>query len=178
MGAKLDAGCPSTAHLDAERPSLERHLEFMVELYGDARVARWHYPGDLGGVRTAEQSRELLESKIQHWADHGFGYWLWRERSSGELVGRVGLGWTSIEDELAVEVGWSVIASKHGQGFATEAARASLEFGFSRAGLTEIVSFTWIENVASLRVIEKLGMRRVREFEYAGLPHVLFAAQA
>jgi RimJ/RimL family protein N-acetyltransferase len=71
-----------------------------------------------------------------------------------------------------------VLPAKQRQGFATEAARAALEFGFSEVGLDEIVSFTWTENAASLRVMEKLGMKRRREFESAGLPHLLYSSRA
>jgi RimJ/RimL family protein N-acetyltransferase len=71
-----------------------------------------------------------------------------------------------------------VLPAKQRQGFATEAARAALQFGFSAVGLEEIVSFTWTENQASLRVMEKLGMQRRREFESAGLPHVLYTSRA
>ena len=169
---------PSTERLDAERPSLERHLEFITALSADPEVARWHWPGELGGPRSPGQARELLEEKIKHWTDHGFGQWIWRERESGELVARVGLAWTTASGEPLVEVGWSVARARQGNGFATEAARAALEYGFRHAGLEEIVSYTWTENAASLRVMEKLGMRRVRQFEHAGLAQLLYAAQA
>ncbi len=61
-----------------------------------------------------------------------------------------------------------------GRGFATEAARASLRYGFEEAGCKQIVAFTWLENLASLRVMEKLEMRPQREFVLEGLPHVLY----
>jgi ribosomal-protein-alanine N-acetyltransferase len=135
---------------------------------------RWLWPEELGGPRTAAQTRGLLEEKIAHWEDHGFGQWFWRERGSGDLIGRIGPQWTTWPGELVVEVGWSVAREKQGRGYATEAARAALRYGFEHAGAERIVAFTWTENLASLRVIEKLGMRRERELEVEGLPHLLY----
>jgi RimJ/RimL family protein N-acetyltransferase len=118
----------------------------------------------------------MLEDKIAHWERHGFGQWIWRELSTGEPVGRIGIQWTTSPGELVVEVGWSVARAMQGRGFATEAALASLRYGFEGAGCERIVAFTWTENLASLRVMEKLGMVREREFELVGLPHLLYAA--
>ncbi len=73
-----------------------------------------------------------------------------------------------------VEVGWSVAPDRWGEGLAPEAAAASLDWGFEVCGLEEIVSFTMPDNHASRRVMEKLGMRYVRDFDRAGLPHVLY----
>ena len=99
---------------------------------------------------------------------------MWREVTSGELVGQVGLQPTDVEGETAVEVGWSVAPERWGEGFATEAARTSIAWGFERIGLEEIVSFAMVENAASLRVMEKLEMSYDRRFMRAGLPHSLY----
>ncbi len=120
----------------------------------------------------------MLDDKIAHWEDHGFGQWIWRERASGDLIGRIGPQWTTSPGELVVEVGWIVAREKQGRGYATEAGQAALRWAFEHAGCERIVAFTWTENLASLRVMEKLGMRREREFELVGLPHVLYLAEA
>jgi RimJ/RimL family protein N-acetyltransferase len=73
-----------------------------------------------------------------------------------------------------VEVGWSVAPDRWGEGLAPEAAAASLAWGFQVCGLEEIVSFTMPDNHASRRVMETLGMKYVRDFDRAGLPHVLY----
>ena len=116
---------------------------------------------------------ELLTDQARRCAEDGFGLWWWRERS-GELVGQAGLNRTEVEGEPVVEVGWSISPERWGEGFAPEAARASLEWGFEVAGLDEIVAFTLIENAASQRVMEKLGMGYVRDFERERLPQVLY----
>jgi RimJ/RimL family protein N-acetyltransferase len=90
-------------------------------------------------------------------------------------VGYVGLSDDFVEGEPAVEVGWSIHPERQGEGFATEAAGASVEWGFEVCGLEEIVSFTLPSNVASRRVMGGIGMEHVRDVDRAGLPHVLYA---
>ncbi len=138
-------------------------------------MARWHWPDHLGGARTREQVRELLNGQAAGQVVDGFALWWWRERETGELVGQVGLNRTEVEDEPVVEVGWSIRPERWGEGLATEAARASLSWGFELARLDEIVSFTLPQNAASRRVMEKLGMSHRRDFKRHGLPHVLYA---
>jgi [ribosomal protein S5]-alanine N-acetyltransferase len=168
---------PRSARLDAEAPDLELHLEFARRQFADPRVARWHWPGGLGGPRTRAQTRELVARQARECAEHGFGLWWWRERGSGELVGQAGLNRTDVEGEPVVEVGWSISPARWGEGFAPEAAGASLVWGWKRAGLEEIVAFTLPDNLASRRVMDKLGMSYVRDFEREGLPHVLYRAR-
>lgn len=71
-------------------------------------------------------------------------------------------------------MGWSVTPSRWGEGLAPEAARAAVAWGFERCGLDRIVSFTLPDNLRSQRVMRKLGMTYVREFERAGRTHVLY----
>ncbi len=106
----------------------------------------------------------------------GFCLWWWRERETGELVGYTGLNRDQVEARPVVEVGWSISPSRWGEGLATEAGRAALAWGFEQASLERIVSFALLDNLRSRRVMEKLGLRYVRDFERAGLPHVLYDA--
>ena len=116
----------------------------------------------------------LAERAAEH-AAHGYTMWWWRERATGELVATVGLGRAKVEGEPAVEVGWSVSPPHQRRGFATEAAAASIRWGFEVCGLERIVSFTMLENTASLATMEALGMSYEREFDREGLPHRLYA---
>jgi ribosomal-protein-alanine N-acetyltransferase len=116
----------------------------------------------------------MLRAQAEQAAETGYCLWWWRERSSGELVGYTGLNRDEVEGEPIVEVGWSITPSRWGEGFAPEAARAAVDWGFERAGLERIVAFTLLDNLRSQRVMEKLGMVYVREFGRAGLPHALY----
>jgi RimJ/RimL family protein N-acetyltransferase len=170
---------PRTDRLDAERPEDEEHLRFLATLFADPDVARWHWPdAQHGGPRSSEQSRQLHLAGIEQWRERGFGWWLWRDRERDELVARVGLGGATVEGEPVVELGWSVPVAEQGRGYATEAAIASLGYAFGEARLAQIVSFTWTENHASLRVMEKSGFALDRPIEHADLPHLLYVARA
>ncbi len=135
------------------------------------------------------QSDELIE-RIEHGFDeHGFGLWALEVRGGGELIGLTGLSVPEFEAGFtpAVEVGWRLAATAWGQGYATEAARAALGFGFERCGLEEVVSFTSAGNRRSRAVMERIGMRRDAEGDFdhpwipAGHPlrrHVLYRVRA
>ncbi|HWM09643.1 MAG TPA: GNAT family N-acetyltransferase [Solirubrobacteraceae bacterium] len=164
-------------------PASKEHRDFVVTLFGDPEVAKWIWPrgregSDAVGPRTPVQSEEMLLRFVADWRRHGFGWWYLRERASGELVGDVCLQRTEVEGEPAVEIGWTLLPARWGRGYATEAARAALAYGFETAGLDEVVSFTMPHNRASRRVMEKLGMEYDRDFERAGLPHVLYRLAA
>jgi ribosomal-protein-alanine N-acetyltransferase len=159
-------------------PDARRHLDFAARHFADPRVAGWHWPGRLGGPRSRDQVRERLRVQASQHARDGYTLWVWRELASGDLVGQIGLQPTEVEGVPAVEVGWSVVPERWGEGIATEAARASLGWGFDRAGLDAIVSFAMVENMASLRVMRKLAMRYERDFLRAGLPHALYRIRA
>ncbi len=159
-------------------PDTRRHLRFAAAHFADPRVAGWHWPGRLGGPRTRDQVHERLRVQAMQHARDGYTLWMWREVATGELVGQVGLQPADVDGEAVVEVGWSIAPERWGEGFATDAAAASLDWGFDRIGLPEIVSFAMVENGASIRVMEKLGMSYEREFMRAGFPHALYRLRA
>jgi RimJ/RimL family protein N-acetyltransferase len=172
---------PRSARLDAESPDPERHLDFVASQSSDPAVVPWHWPeredGGGGGPRTCAQALELLERYRRQLDERRFTWWPWRERSSGELVGLVGLNAAQVEGEPVVEVGWSIAPARWGEGIATDAARSSLAWGFEVCELDEIVSFTQPHNLRSRRVMEKLGMEHARDFDRDGVRHVLYTAR-
>jgi ribosomal-protein-alanine N-acetyltransferase len=117
-----------------------------------------HFPRPL----TKEESDELIERIEAGFGQCGFGLWAVEVRSSGELAGFTGLAVPPFEAHFmpAVEVGWRLARPAWGHGYATEAARAALEFGFGEAGLGEVVSLTTAGNRRSRAVMERLGMTR------------------
>jgi RimJ/RimL family protein N-acetyltransferase len=124
-----------------------------------------------------------------HFERHGFGLWAAELLGTGELAGYIGLWTPRFEAHFTpcVEIGWRLGARFWGQGLATEGAREALRYGFEEARLDEIVSFTVPANARSIRVMEKLGMRRDREgdFDHPALAeghplrrHVLYRLRA
>lgn len=135
--------------------------------------------------------REAMDAWVmaarKHWQDHGFGPWVVELPGERPFIGVVGL--SNLRFALpfapAVEAAWRLAPRYWGQGYAYEAARAAIDDGFGRLGLEEIVAFTVPANLASRRVMEKLGMTRDPtedfDFEHPRLPpghplrrHVLY----
>ena len=113
-----------------------------------------------GTARSREQCAEVLSIYERHWETNGFGLFAVELRETGEFVGSVGLSIPEFLPEIlpAVEVGWRLGRSQWGKGLATEAGRASLDFGFREVGLGRVVSIHQVGNHASARVMEKLGI--------------------
>jgi len=129
-------------------------VEPLREVLGDPWTMRYyHHP----------YSREEVVDWIERWTasyrDNGFGLWALVLKDSGELVGDTGLTWQDVDGEPLVEVGWHVNKRFQRRGLATEAGRASLDYGLGPLGLDRIISLIRPENEPSWRVAEKLGMR-------------------
>ncbi len=157
-----------TERLHAEPITAAHHDELCV-LLGDPRVGT-----TLGGALSPARVSASIKRQQEHWERHGFGFWLWRERSTGAPIARGGLFRTHVGGRDEVEVGWAVMPARWGEGFATELGVASVAFGFDRLDLADVVAFTLPENRASQRVIEKLGFEFERDVVHAELPHVLY----
>jgi RimJ/RimL family protein N-acetyltransferase len=132
-----------------------------------------------------EDSAEMVRRIREHFERHGFGLWAVEVCGAEAFIGFTGLSVPRFETPFTpcVEVGWRLAREVWGHGYATEAARAALEFGFTRIGLNEIVSYTVPENQRSRRVMERIGMTHdpTGDFEHPLLPqghplrrHVLY----
>jgi RimJ/RimL family protein N-acetyltransferase len=116
-----------------------------------------------GRPMTREESDGLLEAIEVHWEEHGFGLWCVAPRDEPDAcLGFVGLAIPSFLPAVlpAVEIGWRLARGAWGRGLATEGARASLEHAFGPLELRAVISLIGPENTRSVRVAEKLGMRR------------------
>jgi len=131
-------------------------------LCSDPDVMRWI--GD-GRTSTFDESERAIERFERFWEQNGFGLFALEEKASTEFVGFVGLSIPNFLPEIlpAVEIGWRLVRHAWGKGFATEGARAALAFGFRRPEQERIVSVHQLGNVASGRIMQKLGMSLHRE---------------
>lgn len=136
-------------------------------------------------VLTREESNGLADRVEEHFVTHGFGLWAVEISDLASFAGFVGLSVPRFEAKFTpcVEIGWRLARSYWGHGYATEAALATLAFGFDELRLDQIVSFTVPGNAGSRRVMEKLGMTHNPrdDFEHPLLPeghslrrHVLY----
>jgi ribosomal-protein-alanine N-acetyltransferase len=148
----------------------ESDREPFVAINADPRVME-HFLAPL--IR--DESEELIARIEQEFEERGFGLWALELRETGDLIGFTGLSVPEFEADFspAVEVGWRLAASAWGRGYATEAARAALEFGFGPAGLDEVVSLTSAGNERSRAVMERLGMSHdpADDFDHPEIPN-------
>ena len=142
------AGDDESLHLHCNRPA----------------VMRW-----LGGVRSETDQRETIDRLTRWQAERGFTFWVVERKADGELLGFCGI---KIADtpgspiEGMHEVGWRLREDAWGQGYAKEAAIASLEYAFGVLGAERVVALTFTPNVASWGLMERLGMTRRPELDY------------
>ena len=114
----------------------------------------------LQGPMSREGSDDFIDRIEQHWDEHGWGLWAVEVPEVAPFIGYVGLWPADYVEPGMVEVGWRLAREHWGHGYATEAARAALEYGFTHVGLAEIVSFTVPQNERSWRVMERIGLVR------------------
>jgi RimJ/RimL family protein N-acetyltransferase len=149
----------------------ESDVEGMAAIYSDPEVVRFLRPLDVEGTR------QQLRRFVDHWQEHGFGLWAVEERESRRLIGRIGLMWHDdwTETPHDAEVGWTLDRFSWGRGLATEGGAASLGFGFEQRGMERIISIAHRENVASQRVMQKLGLKRAGDTDWRENPVVWYA---
>jgi RimJ/RimL family protein N-acetyltransferase len=140
----------STARL-VLRPFADDDLDAWAAIVGDPETAQF-----VGGVRSRAEAWERMAMYHGHWVLRGYGQWAVCLREGGELIGRAGLwnpeGWPELE------VGWTLARSTWGNGYATEAGRAAVEWGRSELGLRRIASVINPDNERSIAVARRLGM--------------------
>jgi RimJ/RimL family protein N-acetyltransferase len=139
-------------------------VEPYAALCADADVMR--YIGD-GSVRSRDESAQQLDAFTRAWKDRGFGLWCVAPRETDACIGFVGLAIPDFLPEImpAVEIGWRLARNAWHQGYATEAALAVRDYGFSTVGVDRLVSVAHADNVASHDVMHRIGMtieRRTR----------------
>jgi ribosomal-protein-alanine N-acetyltransferase len=128
-----------------------------AELNADPEVME-HFPS----LMTRAESDAFIDRIEARFDEHGWGLWALEVMATGEFIGFTGLQVPGFPAPFmpAVEIGWRLARPAWGHGYASEAARRALEFGFSDLGLPEIVAFTAVGNVRSRAVMERLGMTR------------------
>lgn len=132
----------------------------------------------------SDSETEAFYERIQNeFASKGWGLYAVEVKDTGKFIGYVGLHEIGFEADFTpgIEIGWRLAADYHNQGYATEAARAVLELAH-KSGITRLYSFTAGINAPSERVMQKIGMCKVGEFNHPKLSetsplcaHVLYA---
>jgi RimJ/RimL family protein N-acetyltransferase len=158
---------PETERMTLRRPRME-DADAFAALNADPEVTAW--VSQTGPLARAE-SDLLLRKVIEHWDDHGFGWWMADLRDTGELLGFVGLSHPSLPAVAEeVEVGWRLARAYWGQGLATEGGAEAVRVAFEERGLDRLVCIIDRDNGRSLGVARKLGFAFWRDFDHPRWP--------
>jgi RimJ/RimL family protein N-acetyltransferase len=123
----------------------------------------------MAGPQDRRSAWRSFSAQVGSWFLNGGGWWAAEQRESGAVVGSVGAFFRETNPSL-VEIGWSLYPTYWGQGFATEAAAAALQFALDAHGARRVVAHIVAENVASIRVSHHLGMRYEADVDFYGAP--------
>ena len=127
-------------------------------------VMRW-----LGGVKSGPERLAGIERCMRLQEERGFTFWVVERKADGELLGFCGIKLADTPGspiEGQYEIGWRLREDAWGQGYAKEAAIASLDFAFGTLGAERVVSITFAPNVGSWGLMERLGMTRRPELDH------------
>jgi ribosomal-protein-alanine N-acetyltransferase len=152
------------------RPCGFDDLAVLHALWTDPDVRRWLWD-DV--VIPRERVAQVIEESLGSFDAHGFGVWVIRERTAEEPIGFAGLRF--VEGSGEIELLYGLAPARWGAGLATEAARAVLSCAFDKLDLERIVGRVDTPNRASVRVLERLGMRPEGEKVVDGRPTLHFA---
>ncbi|MDE7217237.1 MAG: GNAT family N-acetyltransferase, partial [Helicobacter sp.] len=119
----------------------------------------------------AQETQEWLDEQIKSYEQNGFGIWAIIDKKSGEIIGNAGLNYKTIHtDKIAqdkpqkvIEIAYLLRHDFWGKGYATECANACMEYAFSVLGLEKVYCFVKEDNLASIKVAQRLGMRKIDE---------------
>src|ERR1700761_6290881 len=135
---------------------------------GDPRVGEW-----LARTLTREESDAMVDRILGDIAEHGFGFWAVERKADRAVIGLTGLlvMGADLPPGPALEVGWRLAPSAWGHGYATEVARAAVDWGFANRDADEIIAVTAVGNLASQAVMCRIGMSPEpwREFDHPKL---------
>lgn len=153
--------------LSTERLGLRRWTENDVipftEMNKDVDVMKY-FPG----VLTERETIDLMQRINLHFEKNNFGLYAVEDKLTKQLIGFTGFNIPAFDMFFSpcVEIGWRYKKEFWGKGFATEAAKACLQYGFQTLQLNKVVSFTSIINTQSEKVMKKIGMIKAGEFEH------------
>ena len=154
------------APLDTARLLLREFVEDDVEAFyrlaTDPLVTR--YTGD-GGVKSVEEALAILRANpLADYSQFGFGRWACVLQSTGEVIGFCGLKY--LQDLQEVDIGYRFLSAHWGKGLATEAGAKTLQYGFDTLKHEQIIGLVLPDNIASVRVLQKLGLIFAAMVEY------------
>lgn len=160
-----------TARLQLRKFTLD-DVAALEAVLGDPVAMQW-YPAPLN----REGVRSWIEGNLRRYQNDGHGLWAMVLKSSGEVIGDCGCVMQEVENRREVEVGYHVRRDLWGNGYATEAARACMDYAFQEIGTRRVISMIRPENHNSLRVAEKNGLTCEKVVFWRGYDHCIYAKE-
>jgi ribosomal-protein-alanine N-acetyltransferase len=159
--------------IESERLALREFtlddVDAMFAIIGDAETMKY-YPQTF----SREDAADWIRRNLERYRRDGFGLYAVTLKATGDFIGDCGLAWQQVEGKTLLEVGYHLHRDQWGHGYATEAARACLDYAFRDLGAAEVVSLIRPENLPSRRVGERNGMTVDKQILFHGLPHLLY----
>jgi len=144
---------------------------WLLEHWSRSAVRRWLWDDRRP---TVDEVTAIVDSSSRTWRDEGYGFWIIESPDDSAMLGTVGFREASWESGVC-ELVYSLEPECWGKGFATEVARAALEWAFTTHGWPRIIAATDTPNEMSSRVLGRIGMRLVREGDLeSGLPTLFY----
>ncbi|MGP6136080.1 GNAT family N-acetyltransferase [Enterobacter chuandaensis] len=152
-------------------PYNDSHYEGLRVMDSDSGVMRYITGGI---VKTPEETREGIRRVQARWDKYNFSWWAIKEKTSGAIVGAACLQHLANVDGAPLEIGWRLVPEHNGKGYATEAAKAIIDYAVERIGATYLVAVADPENIPSQRVMQRLGMTFKAIEQHYDVPCVVY----
>ncbi|MEM6320523.1 MAG: GNAT family N-acetyltransferase [Bacteroidota bacterium] len=149
----------------------QNDINEMLALHSDPEVHRY-----LGNktITSRKKMEQIINSLVQQYDDYGVGRWAMIHKQTKAFIGWTGLEFvtkTVNQHQNFYDLGYRLVKTYWGQGFATESAIASIQYGFDQLNLPTINAMADKENGASNYILKKIGLQFVKNFEFEGVPH-------
>lgn len=128
-------------------------------------------------VKDDEEALQKIKTRMKLFDEHRIGKFLMFEKATNEFVGTCGGDFFEYEGKKQVELGYRMMLSQWGKGFATESAKALVGYLLNDVKVGTVNGFALHQNQQSLRILEKIGMKYQKDFLWSGIPHRLYKIQ-
>lgn len=143
------------------RPVLASDVTDLFKIYGDPATNTFNPAGPYADI---DYAKTILHRWLDHWQIHGFGNWaISQQDTPGKIIGFGGLSLRSYNDVTINNLGYRFSTDVWGKGLATEFAMYTIRYGFDNIKLTEVSAVVRENHMASRRILEKTGLRYVKD---------------
>jgi RimJ/RimL family protein N-acetyltransferase len=153
----------------------KNELDLLFAILSDVETMKY-YPRPY----TKKEVEGWINRSIENYQTYGYGLWAVYLKDSDKFIGQCGISPQDIDGQTVPEIGYHINKAEWGRGFGSEAALGCLNYGFDTLNLPEIYIHTWIKNIPSIRIAEKLEMEKIKEYDklvkYTGdsMRHVVY----